>query len=111
MLKFYYNGIKSSDKEGLQKVTYVFIKSDINDGYIMIISQEEKGLSKEILQETKWRKIYKSNICNDVIPIYKSNKYVEYVVDVCIEAIEKNTYLTAETKCERIRSILDWIGE
>lgn len=109
MLKFYYNGIKSSDKEGLQKCFYSFRKLINGEKCIKIYGRERIRFSKEIREafeiknESDMQTDYGED---DSIYIFKSNPYFYQVADAYTDALIKT-----DPENTTIDEVLEWAGE
>jgi hypothetical protein len=113
MLKFYYNGIKSSDKEGLQKAYYTFNELKNGDKNIEIYKLDYTRFSKEIKSTLN---VYNNSDSqtdyfeNDSIYIDRTHPQIKDIANCYIKVVNRAKYLSVEKKKQEIENVLKWIG-
>ena len=113
MLKFYYNGIKSSDKQGLQKAHFNFSKQNGDKFVIDIYARDYVRFSEEVRNTFTVKN--DSDIMTDYfecdrIEVPKNHPLIDDVIKAIISGINKNKYFAGkeEERKANISNLLAW---
>lgn len=113
MIIFYHEGIKTSDRKGLQKVIYKFNKKSNGNIYITIFNKSfSTGFSPVI---TSRFKVYINNELTSpyygykFINIEKGERYFDEIIDCHLFFLQKNKKLSNKVKKNKIRELFKWL--